>query len=260
METLTIKPIGILESNEKHKYQQPRQGQFSTENEGVITLLKHHNYEAALEDLHTFDKIWVIYQFHQNSHWKPKVIPPFSDDKKKRGVFATRSPYRPNPIGMSVVTLISIDGLKITIGNHDLLDNTPILDIKPYVAEYDSIPEASRGWIPKKESYTLEQSDLFTKKSTFVLENTEYDIHSFCEVQLQFDPCNTKKKRVVQHEENRWIVSFRTWRVYFSIREDTNHILLEDIRSGYSVDELFHCDDLYNDKDAHRLFTQLFPS
>ncbi len=77
------------------------------------------------------EKIWILFWMHEVKHWKVKVQPP--RDVWKKGVFATRSPHRPNPIGLSCVTLIDVRGLDVFIKDHDLLDQTPILDIKPYV-------------------------------------------------------------------------------------------------------------------------------
>ena len=108
-------------------------------------LNKGHNFEQAVQDLDSFSHIWLIYGFHAARNWKPMVLPPRGD--QKRGVFATRSPYRPNPIGISVVKLVKVSSLKIHVTGTDLLDGTPIYDIKPYIPYADAIQEANAGWI-----------------------------------------------------------------------------------------------------------------
>lgn len=113
---------------------------------GRVVLEPGHNFEQALEDLDGFSKIWLIYWFDRNENWKPKVLPP-RGPAVKRGVFATRSPHRPNPIGLSLVDLIEIKGRTLYLGNVDLLDKTPILDIKPYLPYAEAFPEAKAGWL-----------------------------------------------------------------------------------------------------------------
>lgn len=114
-------------------------------------LSEGHNFEQALEDLAGFEKIWLIYWFDQNKNWKPKVLVP-RGPAVKRGVFATRSPHRPNPIGLSLVDLVEIKGRNLLVTNVDLLDNTPILDIKPYLPYTDAYPHAKAGWVDELTS------------------------------------------------------------------------------------------------------------
>ena len=85
---------------------------------------------------------------HLNQGWNPLVKPP-RDKDNKHGVFATRAPHRPNSLGLSVVQLLSVKGRVLSIGNHDMLDGTPVLDIKPYIAESDVMPDANAGWLDK---------------------------------------------------------------------------------------------------------------
>lgn len=99
----------------------------------------------CLADLSGFERIWLLYVFDRVDHWKPMVLPPRSS--VKRGVFSTRSPHRPNRIGMSVVTLRSIAGTTLEIGPTDILDGTPLLDIKPYIPAIDAFPESRAGWV-----------------------------------------------------------------------------------------------------------------
>jgi tRNA (Thr-GGU) A37 N-methylase len=101
------------------------------------------------------ERIWLLFVFHNNSNWKAQSSPPVAPNRKI-GVFATRSPYRPNPIGLSCVELVKIEKLKIYVRNFDLLDNTPILDIKPYIPYSDSFPDALGGFTDSAEDFILE--------------------------------------------------------------------------------------------------------
>jgi tRNA-Thr(GGU) m(6)t(6)A37 methyltransferase TsaA len=145
--SLTLEPIGYLRTTASKRYQAPRQpGSSEIDLPGRIVLEEGHNLEQALEDLDGFSKIWLIYWFDRNENWKPKVLPP-RGPSVKRGVFATRSPHRPNPIGLSLVDLIEIKGRTIYVGSVDLLDKTPILDIKPYLPYAEAFPDAKAGWL-----------------------------------------------------------------------------------------------------------------
>ena len=140
-------PIGYLDCEQKYRYEAPRQSILAGGNLGVVCLNSGCNFEQALPDLIGFDRVWLIYQFHQNRDWKPKVVPPRSPENRKVGLFATRSPHRPNPLGLSCVELVKIDGLDVFIRNFDLLNGTPIFDIKPYIPYCDSFENSAVGWL-----------------------------------------------------------------------------------------------------------------
>lgn len=101
--------------------------------------------DEAFGDLAGFDRIWLVFAFHRSEGWTPRVRPPRGGGR--RGVLATRAPHRPNPIGLSCVQLDAIDGRVLHVRGLDLLDGTPVLDIKPYVPYADAFPEARAGWI-----------------------------------------------------------------------------------------------------------------
>jgi len=141
---LSLKPIGFMHTAYKDKSAAPRQPGMATEDTvGEITLLSHHNFEQAVQDLDGFERIWIVFWFNQNKGWNPKVLPPRS--RKKKGLFATRSPHRPNPIGISLCRLLKVEGLRIVVENPDLLDGTPILDIKPYIPGVEAFPDSRAG-------------------------------------------------------------------------------------------------------------------
>ena len=139
-------PIGIFRCDAKYAYDVPRQGILAGENVGRVELAPGMNFEAALDAIEGFSRIWLIFAFDRNEgRWRPKVQPPRHIDHKV-GVFATRSPYRPNPIGLSCVELLEVKGRVLVVKGHDLLDGTPILDVKPYLPYADSFPDAAPGW------------------------------------------------------------------------------------------------------------------
>ena len=108
--------------------------------------------EAMLEDLAGFERIWVIFAFHRSEGWAPRVRPPRG--RVKRGVLATRSPHRPNAIGLSAVELVSVEGRSLRVRGMDFLDGTPVLDIKPYVPYADAFPHSRAGWIDEVDAET----------------------------------------------------------------------------------------------------------
>ncbi len=145
---LELDPIGVVHSPFTEKMQAPRQSGVAQSADGSIELFTGHDFEHALEDLTTFRYIWILFWFDRSEGWRPKVLPPRSD--KRRGVFATRSPHRPNPLGMSLVELAGIDGLVLSVKGLDLLEGTPVLDLKPYIPYADSRPDADHGWLDEQ--------------------------------------------------------------------------------------------------------------
>ena len=251
---MTLKAIGTFESAQIEPYQAGRQpdelGLF-----GKIKLNHGENFEQALQDLAGFSHLWIIFGFHQNNHWKPLVQAPRSN--KKIGVFATRAPYRPNPIGLSLVELISVNGLTIEIGSNDLLNESPIYDIKPYHPEYDTAENAKIEWIEKSgfNQNTISISPFADSQLDFLERNNVKEIRSFITRQLEYDPTNKDKKRVEQFP-NYFSLSYRTWRIDFTLAEEAIGIL--SIRSGYSEQDLLDFEDKYMDKAIHRLFNKEF--
>src|SRR5690606_3535482 len=109
------------------------------------------DYEQALQDLTGIDRVWLLSWFHRNDRWRPLVLPP-RGPAQRRGVFATRSPHRPNPLGLTSVAPLNVSGRRLLLGPCDLVDGTPIFDVKPYVPAYDAFPHARAGWIDAVEN------------------------------------------------------------------------------------------------------------
>lgn len=116
---LVLKAIGVVKSKQVEPYEASRQPDEFGE-PATIEINKNLNFELALQDLEGCSHIWILFGFHHNQNWKPLVQTPRSD--RKIGLFATRAPYRPNPIGLSCVSLISVSGLSLAIGPNDLLN------------------------------------------------------------------------------------------------------------------------------------------
>jgi len=145
---ITFKPIGVISTPFKTKEGMPIQSIGAIGVEGKIEI--SHEYEQALDDLDGFSHIILLFYFHQTKETKLKVVP-FLDDKL-HGVFSTRAPSRPNPIGLSVVKLIQRKKNILFIENVDMIDGTPLIDIKPYIPEVDNINSEKIGWLEGKQS------------------------------------------------------------------------------------------------------------
>ncbi|MEZ4297680.1 MAG: tRNA (N6-threonylcarbamoyladenosine(37)-N6)-methyltransferase TrmO [Polyangiaceae bacterium] len=143
---LTVRPIGVVRSPFKEKVSAPRQPAAARDVAGTIELFARPGIEHAVCDLEGCTHLWVIFWFHLAHDFRPKVLPPRSAGQR-RGVLATRSPHRPNPIGLSVVRLDRVDALTLHIRDVDMLDGTPVLDVKPYAPYTDSVPHARIAWL-----------------------------------------------------------------------------------------------------------------
>lgn len=115
---------------------------------GNIKIMKE--YEDGLKDLDGFSHIFLIYHFHQVKTSSPLIVKPFLDDKK-HGIFATRGPTRPNPIGISIVELLEVSGCTLRVSDVDIIDGTPLLDIKPFVPRFDARENVRIGWLDQKD-------------------------------------------------------------------------------------------------------------
>jgi tRNA-Thr(GGU) m(6)t(6)A37 methyltransferase TsaA len=232
----TIEPIGIISTRFERKYDAPRQPMGNDElritndeaadssKQALVQLFPHRNYEQALTDVQGFERVWLLYIFHENItkdkvHWKPKVLPPRG--RVKRGVFATRAPYRPNPLGMSVVEVLAVQGLTLRVGNCDLLDGTPIVDVKPYIPQYDSFPDSRTGWLEElsaEQQFTLE----------IVPEATQALAEALCEHPaiedtlrrvLSHDPFPHPYRRIrmLDASAGEYEYAYQTWRVRYRV-------------------------------------------
>lgn len=245
--------IGVLRSGGgDYRQQAPRQGALG-ESTGIIELYPGRNFETAAADLVGVDYIWVVFVFDRNRNWKPKVLPPVG--KKRIGVFATRSPHRPNPIGLSAVRLVKVDGLKLHVAGHDLLNGTAILDIKPYLSDADSFPAAKIGW-RDKVAFSVRNLEFSPRAEAQLLRLDALgapDLRRVAEAQLALRELDGRRQRLSVNPDGTGILAFRTWRIVFDF--DDRSIRVREIRSGYSVDELSPtAPDPYGDKAVHRAY------
>lgn len=155
-ETTSFEMIARVHSPYREKFAAPRQPGLVPAAEGFVELLPPYNREEALKGIEQYSHIWLLFLFDQvpaDKPWQPTVRPPRLGGNQRVGVFATRSPFRPNRIGMSVVKLLGIDrrqgNLGLAVAGLDLIDGTPILDIKPYLPYVDQVTAAGAGVFTK---------------------------------------------------------------------------------------------------------------
>ena len=157
--TLQIEPVAYYRGPFGSKFGIPRQSSLA-DVRGRIVFTEAYRNREALRGLEGFGRIWLIWGFSANKpakgEWQPTVRPPRLGGNTAMGVWATRSPYRPNPLGLSCVEVEQIDGLEIVIKGADLMDGTPIYDIKPYVPYADAFPDAAGGFAQEAPKPLLE--------------------------------------------------------------------------------------------------------
>jgi tRNA (adenine37-N6)-methyltransferase len=255
MNSILLSPIGVFHSSLKHRYETPRQGVLAPDNTGWIELAPHRNFEQAVRDLEHFERLWIVFVFHLNPNWKPMVrVPRHRTDKV--GVFATRAPFRPNPIGLSCVRLCRVEGLRVHIGETDILDGAPVLDIKPYLPYADSFPDAATGWVADAcaGSFTIDVSPDAAARMLWIQEHGGINLRGYIDVQLRHDPTNSERKRIttLDDAEHRFMLAYRTWRILYRVDAAERTIRIEDIRGGYSPQDLAGQSDRHEDKQLHR--------
>lgn len=159
---MELKPIAYIYTDFPTKFGIPRQGNLVRGLLGKIVFEPEFSDAAVLRGVEEFSHLWLLWGFSANKkeHWSATVRPPRLGGNERKGVFATRSPFRPNPIGLSVVELDRVErnqseGLLLFVKGADLMDGTPIYDIKPYLPHIDSIPDAAGGFAAEKNDYQL---------------------------------------------------------------------------------------------------------
>ena len=160
-EELSLHIIARIHSDFPTKFGIPRQSALVPELKSRIVFEPEYRDENALRGIEQFTHLWLIWNFSESKGWSPTVRPPRLGGNTRLGVFATRSPFRPNPIGLSVVRLEGVErdpklGPVLVVSGADLLDGTPILDIKPYIPYADAHPEASGGFTEQTVSHHLD--------------------------------------------------------------------------------------------------------
>lgn len=259
MEALTLKPIGFIRTPYIDRYRAPRQpGVADVSAAGVIELVGGMNFEQAIADLVGFDRIWVLYWFHRNTHWKPLVLPP-RGGRVKRSVFATRSPHRPNPLGLSVLRLLEVRGRTLRVADVDLLDGTPVFDIKPYVAYADAFPDARGGWLDEvarddqPARFEVRWSPHASAQRAWLRDVFGVLVGDVAVVALARDPAPHPYRRILHDADGALMIAEKSWRLHF--RVDDVVVVVTRLSSGYRGDVVAaSADDAMLDGAAHRAF------
>jgi tRNA (adenine37-N6)-methyltransferase len=260
---LTYQTIGTYYSASNEKYQLPIQSGLDKEEKGHISLNPNLDYNQVLADLNDFSHIWVIFHFHKSKGWKPKIDVPRSS--KKKGVLSTRSPHRPNSIGLSCVKLLEIEKNKLWLEAPDLINETPILDIKPYLSYCDSVPNANNGWLealekPKEHKINF---DTMAHEQLEWLKENNVNLFEYMNTTLSFYPYPNKKKRVKLNKSDNDIIhcelSCKTWRINYRLNTKDDTLVVQNIFSGYHEEYLnFDKISKWPDVPLHNLFNEKF--
>lgn len=250
-----FEPIGVVRSPFTERAEAPRQAAAARDVAGRIELFAGRGFEDALEGLDGWEYAWVVFVFHRNVEegrgWKPKVQPPRAEGKV--GVFATRSPHRPNPIGMSVVRIERVECLVVHVRDLDVLDGTPVLDLKPYVPYADAYPEARSGWLEVRDprsAWEVTFSPEATAELAWLLERG-VDLREGIASVLALGPQPHAYRRIRKHGDGMRL-AMKEWRADFQV--DEKRILVRGLRSGYRAKQLATDPAL----EVHRAFTARF--
>ncbi len=202
--------IGSLSTCFKEKFGIPRQSGLVAEASGILKLNDDPSLKSAVYELEGFSHIWVIFVFHQlvfheqnTKNWKPSIRPPRLGGARKVGVLASRSPHRPNPIGLSVVKLEQIDfdapgGVELYLKGVDILDGSPVLDIKPYLYYADSISNSISGWADEPILRTpVEFSEVALLTLETINQENYPNLKKLITQMLELDPRPASQKRKI---------------------------------------------------------------
>jgi tRNA-Thr(GGU) m(6)t(6)A37 methyltransferase TsaA len=232
---LTLEPIGFVRAAAGDKAAAARQPRASGGARGRIELLPGRNYEHALSDLAEWSHVWVLFWFDRNEGWRPKVLPPRSRSGRK-GVFATRSPHRPNPLGLSAVRLERIEGLTLHVADVDMLDGTPVLDIKPYVAYTDAIADAGSGWLANGAAprdpipaFAVHWDAAAVEQAQWIEARTSLNLRERATATLALGP-EPHPYRRIRREPSGFTLCVKDWRLSFSVEQ--RDVRVASIESG----------------------------
>lgn len=216
-----MKIIGHIETDFKEKFGIPRQSGIVEETVGKIVFEKKYQVPEAFRGLEAFSHIWILWKFSkaEREEWSPTVRPPLLGGNKRMGVFSTRSPFRPNPIGLSSVRLDKIEYTKdrgpvLWVRGADLLDGTPIYDIKPYLAYADSHPDAVGGFTENLTERKL-QVKVLCKEFDSLLKDKQAEIVKI----LEQDPTPSYKK-----DGEEYGMKYGEYEIKFYIKEKNLYI------------------------------------
>ncbi len=208
-----IKPIAYIQTDFKEKFGIPRQSGRVPKAIGKIEFLPKYRNKDALKGLEDFSHIWIIFDFSlaHREKWSPTVRPPRLGGNKRLGVFATRSPFRPNNIGLSSVKLIAIEDNALIVSGVDLLDGTPIYDIKPYIPYTDCHLDARGGYAEENQNHALDIN--FPKELLDIIPIEKQNALIGC---LKDDP-----RPSYQNDERMYIMKYDVFDISFKVLDNT---------------------------------------
>lgn len=257
--TLVLTPIGVIRTPFQERVRAPRQSVVARDVQGTLVLDPKRHFEDALSDVNRWEYLWVLYWFHENQGWRPKVLPPRSHTR--RGVFATRSPHRPNPIGLSVVRLERVEGLSVHVRGVDMLDGSPLLDLKPYVPYADALPGAGGGWLAEEATaldpaarYEVVWAKGAAEQAAWLRTELGIDLVPPVEATLVLGPQPHAYRRIRAAGDHLQL-SVKDWRVRFQV--SGRRVEVGSIHTGYRPSQLAGDDDDAR-LDPHRAFAERF--
>ncbi|MBK7584939.1 MAG: tRNA (N6-threonylcarbamoyladenosine(37)-N6)-methyltransferase TrmO [Myxococcales bacterium] len=254
---LALEPIGIVRSPFTEPSSAPRQPAAARGVEARIELTPGRGFEFALSDIETWRYLWVLFWFDRAEGWRAKVRPPRS--RQRRGVFATRSPHRPNPIGLSVVELVRVDGLTLHVRDVDMLDGTPVLDLKPYVAYTDAVADAGAGWLKAEAQqdpgprWEVSFAPRAAEQATFLASRYDLDLTAPVTAALALGPAPHPYRRI-KRAGDAFSLAVKDWRARFTV--EGSNVTVLGFATGYRARELSASTDLA--LEPHRSFVEVF--
>lgn len=263
-ETLILRPIGFLRSAKQVKFQTLHQPDELQPERNVLELAPGRDLEMALHDLKGFSRLWLLSWFHRNTTWRPLVLPP-RGPARRRGVFATRSPHRPNPLGLTPVLLLAVEKRRLILGPCDLMDGTPVLDIKPYIPAYDAFPHERAGWTEEVDQgqeepppFQVRFGPKASAQADWLQEKWAIDFRPRLVELLSRDPSVHRGRRIRARGPGQRVVGCGAWRAVFAVQEQRVEIL--SLEPGYPPRFL---EDPQRrsipDRDAQRAYLQIWP-
>lgn len=219
-ESLILQPIAHIHSQFPQKFGIPRQSGLVEELRARVVFEREYRIREAFRGLEDFSHLWLLWQFTESHGWSPTVRPPRLGGNQRMGVFATRSPFRPNPIGLSCVALEAVeydapDGPALVVRGADLLDGTPILDVKPYVPLADCRPEAVGSFSDQHR-----EDHLSVDFPSELLEKVPWDQRDALLGVLSQDP----RPSYQNDPERMYGMAFAGLEVKFTVEEGTLHV------------------------------------
>lgn len=246
-DVFSLRAIGVVRSPLRDKVDAPRQPRAAAHVEGTIEL--RADLAHAVEDLEGFEHVWVLAYMDRAVSYRPKILPPRSH--KKRGVLATRAPHRPNPIALSVLALLGVEGTVLRVRGLDLLDGTPVLDVKPYIPWTDAIVGSRVGWLEEEASRRVAPSEIERPADPLPaysvtlapraraqldwLEAHGVSLEETLRTVLETSPHPHPYRRIRAAPGGGFVLALHAWRFAFEVRDAVVHV--REVRSGYRPKE-----------------------